>query len=370
MRWLKRFLRIVAWLVAIVVAIPVLGFAYGFLTTAGEPPSQSPQAAPSAIGTRLRDTIPGYQRPEESTFLTYPEWAIVYAARDYAAFVDDRSESDFPYLAAIGRFWQDYAVVTRAAAAYPFNAQNHLMLVVIGTSHTIEHGLQWAWENTAGRLTAWAAGGRRTPQDVHLAATAAEYAAFLDQVPWYRFPYAEARAGLWQAPVADGRAAIRSWERRLAFGLSYSIKQAYAALIASGLEATSEAAQSTIHVWAQGPVTEAILGEPDTSIVRPLGDDGTVFVTTRYQAFTGLLPRLVDRGVRFVEIGGNRLILLTVLSQTQPVAPPDVRQLFAHALPADPSRRRTGFVVPVSSLHVVLPLLSAAGAELEHVYDY
>jgi len=370
MRWLKRFLRIVAWLLAIVIAIPVLGFAYGWLTTAGEPPPPSPQAAPSAIAAQLRDAIPGYKRPEESTFLTYPEWAIVYAARDYAAFVEDRSESDFPYLAYIGRFWQDYATVARAAAEYPFNAQNHLMLVVIGTSHTIEHGLQWAWENTAGRLGAWAAGGAKTPQDVHLAETVAEYAAFLDQVPWYRFPYADARTELWQAPVADGRAAVRSWERRLAFGLSFSIKQAYAALIASGLEATSEAAQSTIHVWAQGPVTEAILGEPGTSVERQLGDDGTVFVTTRYQAFTELLPRLVEKGVRFVEIGGNRDILLTVLSQDPPAPPPGVRQLFSHALPAEPSRRRTGFVVSVSSLHAALPLLASGGARLEHVYDY
>ena len=32
------------------------------------------------------------------------------------------------------------------------------MLVVIGTSHTIEHAIQSVWENTVGRLTDWAAG--------------------------------------------------------------------------------------------------------------------------------------------------------------------------------------------------------------------
>lgn len=370
MRLLKWLVRMIVRLVAIALVIPIIGFAYGWMTTAERPPISRSQAAPPAIAAQLREEIPGYQRPEESTFLTYPEWAIVYAAREYAGFVADRSESDFPYFGYVGRFWQDYAIVVRATSGYKFNAENHLMLVVIGTSHTIEHALQWLWENTAGRLTAWAAGGRKTPQDRYQAAAAAQYAAFLDQVPWYRFPYERKRTGLWRMPIADGNAAIRSWERRLAFGLSYSIKQAYAGLIASGLEATSEAAQSHIYVWAQGPVADAIRGLPDTALERRLGADGTVFVSRRYQAFTDLLPVLLAKGVRFVEIGGNQDILLTVLSEDPPTAPIGARQLFAHKLPADPSRRRTGFLVPVANLHTVLPALAASGARLEHVYDY
>ena len=60
----------------------------------------------------------------------------------------------FPYWAYIGRFWQDYATVIRASSnAYPFNFANHQMLAVIGTSHTIEHAIQWAYENTIGRIT-------------------------------------------------------------------------------------------------------------------------------------------------------------------------------------------------------------------------
>jgi hypothetical protein len=370
MRLLKWLFRTIVRLAALVLVIPILGFAYGWLTTTDQPPAARSQVTQPAIAEQLREEIPGYQRPEESTFLTYPEWAIVYAARDYAGFVASRSESDFPYLGYVGRFWQDYAIVVRATSGYAFNAENHLMLVAIGTSHTIEHVLQWAWENTAGRLTAWAAGWRKTPQDRFQAAAAAEYAAFLDQVPWYRFPYAKKRAGLWRMPIAEEEAAIRSWERRLAFGLSHTIKQAYADLIASGLAATSEAAESHIFVWAQGPVPDAIRGLPDTALERRLGADGTVFVTRRYQAFTDLLPRLVEKGVRFVEIGGNRDILLTVLSKEVPITPFGVRQLFTHTLPADRSRRRTGFIVPVSSLHVVLPLFASAGARLEHVYDY
>lgn len=374
LRFLWRLVKVVLLVVALVVAIPLVGLAYGWMTTpvleAAPLAGVEDGAPPAAIGEEIRAEVPGYQRPEESTFLTYPEWAIVYAAREYAGFVDGASESNFPYLAYIGRFWQDYAIMVRATAAYPFNAQNHLMLVVIGTSHTIEHAIQWAWENTVGRLSEAAAGWEKTPQDRFQAAAAAEYATFLDQTPWYRFPYAEKRAGLWATETAPGLAAIRSWERKLSGGLSYSIKQAYADLIAGGLAATTDGAFLDIHVWARGPVAEGLAGEPDTTIEKDLGEEGAVFVTKRYQVFTDMIPRLVERGVEFVEIGGNDEILVTVLSNDEVELPDGARAIFAYQLPAEPSLRRTGIVVAVRRLYEVMPSLTTGDVRLEHVYDY
>lgn len=369
-RWLRRLFRAIIFVVLIVVLIPIVGLAYGYMTTNAISIDVNIETAKpaEALRTKARE-IPGYQRPEESTFLTYPEWAIVYAAREYAGFVAENRESGFAYWAYIGRFWQDYAVVIQATRKYPFNSQNHLMLVVIGTSHTIEHALQWAWENTLGRLTELAA-PEPVAEDRFQAEAAAEYAAFLDQVPWYRFPYAEKRAALWSVQTTSGWASVRSWERKLAFGLSYTIKQTYADLIASGLEATSDAALLDVHVWAKGPVEIAINGVPDTRLELDFGEDGAVFVTKRYQVFTELVPRLVNRGLRFVEIGGNGQIFITVLSNGPITAPPGASTLFSYALPAGPDQWRTGIVAPVSELHEILPALDKAGAGLEHIYDY
>jgi hypothetical protein len=372
-RLIRRLVRALLYVVGTVVAIPVLGLLYGFATT--DAPQSSPlsgttdEAPPEALKTEIAAAIEGYQRPEESTYLTYPEWAIVYAASEYAGFVKDNRESGFPYWAYIGRFWQDYATVIRAAGDYPFNFNNHLMLTVIGTSHTIEHAIQSAYENTVGRITE-AMSGEPTPQDAYQASVAADYAAFLDQVPWYRYPYAEKRAGLWETENAGGFAAIRSWERKLAFGLSYSIKQAYANLINSGLQATSDVAFLDIHVWANGPVAEAIAGEADTRLERDMAGEGVVFVTKRYQVFTDMVPRLIARGVRFREIGGNDAVLVTVLSQDEIDLPAGARELFAYPLPADPARRRTGLAIAVPRLHEVLPAMTVSGASLEHLYDY
>ena len=373
LRLLKRLVKAVVLVVVLILLIPVLGLAYGFLTTDavdGKPlPGIAEGAPPAALAGQVRAEILGYQRPEESTFLTYPEWAIVYAAREYAGFVERGNPGDFPYWAYVGRFWQDYATVIRASDEYPFNFANHQMLAVIGTSHTIEHILQWAYENTVGRIT-YMTGGPSDPADRYLARTAGEYAAFLDQVPWYEFPYAEKRAGLMVLAAGPGDDPVRMAERKFAFGFAYSVKQAYADLIKAGLSATSDPALLDIHVWAKGPVAEAIAGEPDTRLEKDLGDDGAVFVTRRYQVFTDMIPRLVGKGVRFVEIGGNDEILVTVLSGEALATPEGASQLFAYQLPAEPSARRTGLVVAVRKLDTVLPALAASGARLEHVYDY
>jgi hypothetical protein len=370
LKLLRRLIKAVIFIVVLVLAVPVVGLIYGFLSTNAldtAPLAGIEQGAPpEALAAEIRTAIPGYQRPEESTYLTYPEWSIVYAAREYANFVKENRESHFPYWDYIGRFWQDYAMVIRASADYPFNFANHQMLVVIGTSHTIEHLIQWAYENSVGSFTEWSS-KQRLAEDEYQAKVAAEYAAFLDQVPWYQFPYAEKRAGLWNLP-SDG--SWRARERKLAFGLAYSIKQGYADLIKSALAATSPPALLDIHVWGKGPVAAAINGEPDTTLEKDFGEDGAVFVTKRYQVFTDMIPRLIERGISFVEIGGNDEILVTVLTNDELALPPGTREVFAYQLPAEPSVRRTGLTIAVRELHNVLPVLMTSGARLEHVYDY
>jgi hypothetical protein len=378
LRWFKRLLKAVLLIVLIVLAVPFAGLAYGFWTTG--PLDDAPLsgvtegAPPTALANQVHAEIQGYRRPEESTYLTYPEWAIVYAAREYAAFLKaGNRESQFPYWSYVGRFWQDYAMVIRAAADKPFNFANHQMLAVIGTSHTIEHVIQWAYENTVGSITEWIS-GKPVAADRYQAAVAAEYAAFLDQVPWYQFPYADKRAGLAAVQPDDGDDGVRTRERKAQGALAYSIKQTYADLIKSALAATADPAFLDIHVWgigdAPGAVQAAIAGEPDTKLEKDMAADGAVFVTKRYQVFTEMIPRLIGKGMRFVEIGGNDEILVTVLSSDAIALPSGTRLLFGYPLPAEPATRRTGLTVAVRQLHTALPALAAGGARLEHVYDY
>ena len=53
------------------------------------------------VTRRRRPGLSGYLRAEAFTFLTVPEWYIVYSTDEYAAFVRRQPPSAFPYLGAI-----------------------------------------------------------------------------------------------------------------------------------------------------------------------------------------------------------------------------------------------------------------------------
>ncbi|CDX61130.1 conserved exported hypothetical protein [Mesorhizobium plurifarium] len=371
LRWLRRLFKTILWLIVLVVLIPIVGLAYGFLTIPALDKAPLPGIAegapPAELAAKVRQAIPGYQSPRSSIWLAYPKWAAVHTARDYAAFVDEDQPSGFPYLSYIGRYWQDYVAIIRASSVDGFNTADYVMPTLTGIGLTIDYALQWAYENTVGRITE-ATAGKRIAADIYQAKVAGDYAAFIDKTPWYEFPYAEKRAGLFAVEPATGDDSLRTSERKLAFGLADTVKQWCADLGRSALATADDPGPPDIHVWAKGPVGEAARNEPDTLLERDLGGDGTIFVTGRSQAFTGTIPRLIDEGISFVEIGGNDEIMITVTSDAEITAPDGSRILFSQPIPVSPDTRRTALTVAVRKLHFVLPALAKAGARLEHVY--
>lgn len=371
LRWLRRLLKTILWLIILVILIPVAGLAYGFLSTSSLDEAPLPGIAdgtpPAALAAKVRQATPGYQVPKQSTWLAYPKQAIVHAARDYAAFVDKDQPSGFPYWSYVGGYWRDYAAIIRVTYGRGFDIADYVMPTVAGTGLTIDCALQWAYENTVGRITE-ATAGRRVAADIYQAKAAGDYAGFLDGKPWSDFPYAQKRAGLFAVEPAAGDDSIRTSERKLAFGLADTVKQWGADLSKSLFATADDPSSSDIHVWAKGPVGEAARNEPDTLLERDLGADGTVFITKRTQAFTDMVPRLIDKGVSFVEIGGNDEILVTVLSNAEVTTPEGSHVLFSHPVPVAPDTRRTALTVAVRKLNTVLPALAKSGARLERIY--
>src|SRR5258708_5753727 len=63
-----------------------------------------------------------YRRPAEFTFLTTPEWFLVWSSDEYADFMADRPPSEFPFRGHLEQFWQGYGVAYDATKEeYPFN---------------------------------------------------------------------------------------------------------------------------------------------------------------------------------------------------------------------------------------------------------
>lgn len=371
LRWLRRLIKTILWLIVLVVLIPVVGLAYGFLTTPALDktplPGMADGAPPAQLAAKVRQATRDYQVPKQAAWLAYPKWAAVHAEHDYAAFVGKEQPSGFPYWAYVGHYWQDYATIIRPTSARGIDILDYVVPTLIGTGLTIDYATQWAYENTVGRVTE-ATAGKRVAADIYQAKIAGDYAAFLDTRPWTDFPYAEKRAGLFAVEPAAGDDSIRTSERKLAFGLADTVKQWCADLGKSAFASAGDPSPPDIHVWAKGPVGEAARNEPDTLLERDLGGDGTIFVTSRSQAFTAMIPRLIDKGVSFVEIGGNDEIMITMTSGAEIAAPDGSRILFSQPIPVSPDTRRTALTVAVRRLHLVLPALAKAGAKLEHVY--
>ena len=119
----------------------------------------------------------------------------------------------------------------------------------------------------------------------------------------------------------------------------------------------------------------ASVREPELRILEASDTQPDLVVLPRYEAFTKLVPRLVEQGVRFVEIAGNDEIMLTVLApRTWKPAPDQGELLFAMPVLTRSERSRYALRVPVSTLHTVVGSLTRPPASdsvvLEHLYDY
>lgn len=299
-----------------------------------------------------------HRRAEARTLMTYPEWDIVYAYEDYAAVIRDGDPHDFRFLQAIAGFWRSACAMNEASASLggaDWTARQTIH--VIGVSFTAELLLKALYEETLGRAATWVRGPTHAPLDDLSAEQAAAYAAFLHQVPWYRWDFGADAAAL-RAARTD---ALRDGERALALGIEYGTKARYARAIGAAVAATGQDALTMRSVVAGLP-PEALSALDGVAVIaeRP---EGVEVETPRYEAFTGIARAVAAAGGRFVEIAGNDEIMVTALT-------PDDEALAGELLRL-PRQGEGGW------RHLLLlrvDELSTALAEsrlvVEHVHDY
>lgn len=301
---------------------------------------------------------PEWRRAESRTLTTYPEWHIVHAYDDYARVIATGDPHDFAFLRAIAGFWTALCpLAERSAGMGGFTGDSKTTIYTIGVSFTAELLLKAAYEETLGRVATWVRGSERSPLDDLSAGQAADYAAFLQQVPWYQWEFRGDAAAL-EAAASD---AFRDRERALALGLEFRAKAAYAGVISAAVAGIgADALRLRSVVTGLDPAALAEIGGATVVATLP---GGVVIETDRYRAFTRVLERLAAAGADMAEIAGNDEILFTAISD-RPEAPGALH-----------SFRRQGYgdwrhlvLVPVPEL---LDRLRRPGElRLEHVHDY
>ena len=317
-------------------------------------------------GAPFASRLPGEagRRPEAQTWLTYPEWSIVYSAETYGRYLAAGNRpSGFRHWRQVRSFWSGLCEVNRAAAASGGSGDYKVMLYTIGISFSAEMLVKAAYENTLGRLSEWI-GGHRSPNDAFNARIWVRYGDFMHQTPWYRFPFGRAVSGLWSIPA--GGSPFRHWERRFALSIEYGVKAGYAALIGWASGATLGRDELTLRFVARG----ALGSDPRLRRVGRLDGGLVVIEAPRYAEFTELMTRLSERRVELVEIAGNDDIFVTLLVPASASPPAGAQPMFALPLDDRPGWRRVGLTIKVARLLPLLRAVRAGGGEVEHVYDY
>lgn len=360
-RWAKR-LAVALLVFAAILAAPVL-WIEGACTTSRE------------SGTLTRVPLvdePGYARREADSYLSFPEWHIVYAYEDLAGVLRGGDESDFAYGRQIAEFWKSLCELNRVVTARgSAGADTKAMLYTIGWSFTAQLAIKGAYEKTIGRVFEWLRGAGKTAEDEFAARDMQAYADFLREAPWYEYPFGWRLMTFWRSTPIRGDDLPRKMERRAVFTLEYGAKALYGALAGYASATALGASDLEIHTVVVGLDPADTAREPGIRIVRQLGGDRTLIRTPGHQVYTDLLVRLARRGRNVAEIAGNHGILVTVLAPKGPLPPlPGATELFEAPIQSRPDRRRVGLDVAVEQLAAVIRATEAAGASIERIHAY
>jgi len=360
-RWAKRIAGALAAFV-VILAAPVLWIEVA-CTTAREPGTVT--RAP-----RVEDR--GYARRESDSYLSFPEWHIVYAYEDLAGVLRVGDESQFAYDRQIAGFWRSLCRLTRVVTARgDVGTDTKVMLYTIGWSFTAELAIKGAYEKTIGHAFEWLRGPGKTAEDAFAARDMQAYAQFLRQTPWYEYPFGWRLLAFWRGTPLRGDDLPRKLERRAVVTLEYGTKAIYGAVIRYASATALGASDLEIQTVVVGLAPADAVREPSIKIVRALGGGRTLIRTPRYQTYTDLVVRLARRGRDIAEIAGNHRILVTVLAPKGPLPPlVDTTELFEVAIQSRPDRRRVGLDVAVEHLAAAIRTLEGTGVTIEHIYDY
>lgn len=322
--------------------------------------------------TAVRAGIADYARPEDETYLSYPEWYIVWSYQEKADFQEKNLPSGFPFFGAVRQYWNSYCCVAHLIRGkYPFNGGEHVMLVVIGTSFTAEYVLKGLYEKAIGKISEWSSGGKPVEEDQYAYRVAREYAEFVHIRPFYEFHFARQVKGLWSQTPFWGAHLARKWERKFYLTADYTFEAFYCWLIEIATHLTYGNEPANTYAWIKGG-NETLLKEvPRAKIVQQAGANNFIVEIPRYQEFTTVATELAGRDMHFVEIAGNSRIILSVIApEAWRYGGADAQPLFATRILTHPEMQRFVLGCDVTALGAVIETLRAQGVRIEHVYDY
>ena len=320
--------------------------------------------------SRNRENIKGYYRDEAQTFLTVPEWYLVFNPKEYADYLDDgNNPSDFPFYASIDEYWTLYdRSMKLVSQAYDENQEYNTMLKVIGVSVTMEYTAKMIYENTIGRIFSWFANGTPSDEEKIIVQAHRAYSDFIYDIAWYEFEFMPWVKKVWTESNHADSNWLRKMERKLFFTVEFTFKAAYAKLIEWGAKASYEEPVTEIYLLAS--TIDSLNNYPDLKIIHTQGDQKIIGIT-RWGAFTKTVLEIANMDINILEIGGNDEIIVSVVNdKNESGIFPNDDLVYTSNVVTKSDRERRVYLLPVARL---LPFIKAAkekGVEVEHIFDY
>lgn len=310
-------------------------------------------------------------RPPDQTFLTYPEWFLVFSPAEQADYFKTHTSTSFPYMKHIDQVWGGYSVIyDQIKGNFPFNTGYHVMIWVIAGSTTIEYAIKSFYETIIGRLTDTSPGADMAAEDKFNADYEYSYLKFIEDLPWYEYNFNHQLKVLWGDVPFSGKHLLRGLERRYYLTTELLIKSAYGKLIKMATKsAYGTAALNTTVVTDKLPMDLTALDSNAGG--KPLPNGNIQLNMPRYARFVQAATAVAMRKVNFVEIAGNRgAIMLTVLTNKPVPTQANIQVLFKQPLFTKPGTNRVALVTTVAHLSEVIAQLHEDQIPIEHIYDY
>lgn len=289
-------------------------------------------------------------RPADQTFLTFPEWYLVFSPEEQANYFKKQTATSFPFMSHTRQIWESYHIVNNQIKGnFPPNKGYHFMIWVIGTSASIEYLIKAWYEIIVGRITDTYI--IKTDEDKFNAKFTEDYVNFIKDRPWYEFDFKSRLKNLWTESTFIGNNLFRKMERKYILTSELLVKWGYGKLIGLGTKQVYE---------------EAL---PSTSVVLA---DGKIINLPRYNKFNQAITELSKQGKSFKEIAGNNsAILLTVLVPTNKQMDfENTQTVFTQPISSDTSNQRIALTIPVGKLNGLLIQLDKEKIKIEHIFDY
>jgi len=318
-------------------------------------------------------TPPEHIRPPDQTFLTYPEWFLVFGPAEQADFFQNETATKFPFMTHVRQIWESYGVVfAQIRGNFKFNSGYHVMIMVIATSSTFEFGFKAIYETLIGRLTDTRSGVALTDEDRFNAKFSKDYVDFLANAPWYEFDFKSRLIKLWTDTSLFGPHPLRKWERKYILTTELAVKTVYGWLIGLGTRTAYEHPRFVTAAVVDHVPTEIQSRLPDLKLLKDLPDGTKLIGIPRYAAFSSNACELASQNVAFKEIAGNTsAILITVLAPRDWTGnSEDFQIIFTQPIPTKPQINRVALATPVNQLHKTLQQLLGQKIVIEHIYDF